>query len=132
MCYLVLSACVHLSITGLFDVCRFSVRLAPAVRRRVKALKKLQSEIMDIESEFYKEVHALEVKYSQNYAGLFTKVSKAPCHCVIGRVCFSVLRLSLFCVAISVVFSSAANIDGLGFTWMFVLCVLKFYGVSKW
>lgn len=35
--------------------------LPVAVKRRIKALKKLQLQYTDLEAEFYKEVHALEV-----------------------------------------------------------------------
>lgn len=35
--------------------------LPVAVKRRIKALKKLQLQYTDLEAAFYKEVHALEV-----------------------------------------------------------------------
>lgn len=35
--------------------------LPVAVKRRVKALKKIQLQYTDLEADFYKEVHALEV-----------------------------------------------------------------------
>uniref|UniRef100_A0A2C9KDK7 Uncharacterized protein n=1 Tax=Biomphalaria glabrata TaxID=6526 RepID=A0A2C9KDK7_BIOGL len=47
--------------------------LPKEVKRRIKALKKLQNEIIHIESEFYKEVNALELKYAPKYSELFEK-----------------------------------------------------------
>jgi len=43
------------------------------VRRRVKALKKLQLEATDIEAKFYEEVYALERKYHLQHAPLYTR-----------------------------------------------------------
>uniref|UniRef100_A0A1E1W5B4 Nucleosome assembly protein 1-like 1 n=1 Tax=Pectinophora gossypiella TaxID=13191 RepID=A0A1E1W5B4_PECGO len=43
------------------------------VRRRVRALRTLQREFVDIESKFYSEVHALECKYEKLYKPLFEK-----------------------------------------------------------
>lgn len=37
--------------------------LPPAVKRRIKALKKIQLETTHIEAKFFKEVHDLECKY---------------------------------------------------------------------
>ena len=45
------------------------------VQRRIKALKKLQSEIIDVESDFYKDMHKLEIKYAQKYTALSEKVN---------------------------------------------------------
>lgn len=39
-------------------------------------MKKLQNEGIKLESEFYREVHALECKYAAQYASLFDKVSQ--------------------------------------------------------
>lgn len=48
--------------------------LPPNVRRRVRALRSLQKEFVDIEAKFYSEVHALECKYEKLYKPLFEKV----------------------------------------------------------
>ena len=45
------------------------------MKRRIKALKKLQNDVIQLESQFYKEVHVLECKYATQYASLFDKVS---------------------------------------------------------
>ena len=45
------------------------------MKRRIKALKKLQFEMIKIESTFYEEVHALECKYATKYTPLVEKVS---------------------------------------------------------
>ncbi|XP_014674636.1 PREDICTED: nucleosome assembly protein 1-like 1-A isoform X2 [Priapulus caudatus] len=50
--------------------------LPKVVKRRIKALKKLQAECTNIEAKFYEEVHALEVKYAALYSPLFEKRSK--------------------------------------------------------
>ncbi|KAH9495951.1 Nucleosome assembly protein 1-like 4 [Bulinus truncatus] len=47
--------------------------LPKEVKRRIKALKKLQNEIIHVEAEFYKEVNALELKYAPKYSELFEK-----------------------------------------------------------
>ncbi|XP_041968987.1 nucleosome assembly protein 1-like 1 isoform X2 [Aricia agestis] len=47
--------------------------LPPNVRRRIKALRSLQKEFVDIEAKFYSEVHALECKYEKLYKPLFEK-----------------------------------------------------------
>ncbi|KAJ8984555.1 hypothetical protein NQ317_006841 [Molorchus minor] len=47
--------------------------LPPAVKRRIKALKKLQLEATHIEAKFYKEVHDLECKYHKLYVPLYEK-----------------------------------------------------------
>ncbi|XP_025086630.1 nucleosome assembly protein 1-like 1 isoform X2 [Pomacea canaliculata] len=47
--------------------------LPKVVKRRLKAMKKLQNEGIKLESEFYREVHALECKYAAQYASLFDK-----------------------------------------------------------
>ncbi|KAI0216417.1 Nucleosome assembly protein 1-like 1, partial [Lamellibrachia satsuma] len=44
--------------------------LPKVVKRRIKALKKLQFEMIKIESTFYEEVHALECKYATKYTPL--------------------------------------------------------------
>jgi len=41
--------------------------LPKVVKRRIKALKKLQFEMVKIESKFYEEVHELECKYANKY-----------------------------------------------------------------
>ena len=47
--------------------------LPPEVKRRVKALKKLQVDVTKIEAEFYAEMHALECKYLPKYQPYFEK-----------------------------------------------------------
>jgi len=44
--------------------------LPKVVKRRLKALKKLQNEMIKIEAKFYEEVHELECKYADQYAPL--------------------------------------------------------------
>ena len=44
------------------------------MKRRLKALKKLQFQMIEIESKFYEEVHELECKYAAKYAPLFDRV----------------------------------------------------------
>lgn len=55
-------------------------RLPKPVKRRIKALKKLQNDVIQLESQFYKEVHVLECKYATQYASLFDKVSSLQLH----------------------------------------------------
>jgi len=45
--------------------------LPAAVKRRIKALKNIQLKTCQIECQFYKEVHELEEKYSQQYQPLY-------------------------------------------------------------
>ncbi|GBP42503.1 Nucleosome assembly protein 1-like 4 [Eumeta japonica] len=45
------------------------------VRRRVRALRALQRQFVDVEAQFYSEVHALECKYEKLYKPLFEKVT---------------------------------------------------------
>jgi len=47
--------------------------LPAPVKKRLKALKKIQFDSTKIESEFYKEVHSLECKYLEKFTPLFTK-----------------------------------------------------------
>jgi len=47
--------------------------LPKEVKRRIKALKKLQNEIISVEADFYKEVNELELKYAPKYTELFEK-----------------------------------------------------------
>lgn len=47
--------------------------LPPAVKRRIKALKRLQLEATNIEAKFFKEVHDLECKYHRLYVPLYEK-----------------------------------------------------------
>lgn len=47
--------------------------LPPAVKRRIKSLKKLQLEATNIEAKFFKEVHDLECKYHRLYVPLYEK-----------------------------------------------------------
>lgn len=48
--------------------------LPKPVIRRVKALKKLQFDMIQMESKFYEEVHQLECKYAELYAPILEKV----------------------------------------------------------
>ncbi len=41
------------------------------VKRRLKALKKIQLEATKIEAKFYEEVHQLEIKYHDLYKPLY-------------------------------------------------------------
>lgn len=50
--------------------------LPQSVKRRVKALKKIQLEATHAEANFYKEVHALECKYHKLYVPLYEKRNK--------------------------------------------------------
>merc|ERR1719315_195154 len=50
-----------------------ALNLHPVVKRRIKALKRLQKKCLDIESKFYEEVHALECKYASQYDPLYEK-----------------------------------------------------------
>ncbi|KAF6216282.1 hypothetical protein GE061_000622 [Apolygus lucorum] len=47
--------------------------LPPQIRRRIKALKKLQVESVHVEAEFFAEVHKLECKYNQLSSGIYQK-----------------------------------------------------------
>lgn len=47
--------------------------LPKSVKRRLKSLKKIQADTIEIEAKFYEEVHALEVKYAAEYAKFFEK-----------------------------------------------------------
>ncbi|XP_076450592.1 nucleosome assembly protein 1-like 1 isoform X3 [Babylonia areolata] len=47
--------------------------LPKVVKRRIKALKKLQNEAIQLEAQFYREVHTLECKYAAQYGPLFEK-----------------------------------------------------------
>ena len=51
------------------------IRSLPApVKRRIKALKNLQKRHMELECNFHKEMHLLEVKYEQMRSELEKKV----------------------------------------------------------
>ena len=45
----------------------------PAIKRRIKALKKIQLEYLNSEVELYKELHALELKFHERHQSLFQK-----------------------------------------------------------
>lgn len=47
-----------------------------AVRNRVKALKKLQFATIKAETEYFKEVHALDLKYQKQYDEINDKRSE--------------------------------------------------------
>ena len=50
--------------------------LPAPVKRRLKALKKIQLESTKIEAKFYEEVHKLECKYHEIYRPLYDQRSK--------------------------------------------------------
>ncbi|XP_015784720.1 nucleosome assembly protein 1-like 1-A [Tetranychus urticae] len=50
--------------------------LPKSVKRRVKALKKLQVDFLKMESQFHMEMHAIECKYNAMYQGLMSKRSE--------------------------------------------------------
>jgi len=47
--------------------------LPKVVRRRLKALKRLQADVNKVESKFYEEVHELEQKYAAQYEPFFQR-----------------------------------------------------------
>ncbi|XP_068622947.1 nucleosome assembly protein 1-like 1-B isoform X2 [Battus philenor] len=47
--------------------------LPPNVRRRIRALRALQKEFVEVEAKFYSEVHVLECKYEKLYKPIFEK-----------------------------------------------------------
>jgi nucleosome assembly protein 1-like 1 len=47
--------------------------LPKSVKRRLKALKRLQSQMLEVESKFFEEVHSLECKYATLYQPLYDK-----------------------------------------------------------
>ncbi|CAH1183603.1 unnamed protein product [Phaedon cochleariae] len=49
--------------------------LPHSIKRRIKALKKIQLEVTNIEAQFFKDVHALECTYHKLYEPLFEKRS---------------------------------------------------------
>lgn len=51
------------------------LRLPPAVKRRIKALKNYQVKQIQLEAKFYEEVHQLECKYAKLYEECYDKVS---------------------------------------------------------
>jgi len=51
--------------------------LSKPVQRRVKALKRLQRDMFEIEMKFYEELHVLEHKYEKMYSSLFDKVTSS-------------------------------------------------------
>ena len=46
------------------------------MKRRLKALKKLQLESTKIEAKFYQEIHDLEIKYHEMYKPIYKKRSQ--------------------------------------------------------
>jgi len=55
--------------------CDLSLKaLSPSVKRRLKALKRLQFESTKVEAKFYEEYHALEMKYQSLYQPFREKV----------------------------------------------------------
>lgn len=41
--------------------------MCPEVQKRVQALRKNQKDILQVESNFYKEIHQLELKFEKLY-----------------------------------------------------------------
>lgn len=67
-CYIVASAFE-------FEQLLLCLRSLPkSVRRRVKALKRLQFDMVKLESKFFEEVHQLECKYAEMYAPILEEV----------------------------------------------------------
>lgn len=68
------SACIWGISNSFF--CDFYVfqNLPASVKRRIKALKKVQLETTMLEAKFYEEVHLLECKYHKLYTPLYEKV----------------------------------------------------------
>lgn len=59
------------------DPCPLKLQSLPApVKRRLKALKKVQLDATKIEAKFYEEVHKLECKYHEMYKPLYEKRTK--------------------------------------------------------
>jgi nucleosome assembly protein 1-like 1 len=54
----------------------FWLSLTPAVRKRVLALKKLQANSINIESEFYRKVHEIECEFAKRFKELNDKRSQ--------------------------------------------------------
>lgn len=54
----------------------FIASLPKSVKRRIKALKKIQLEYSNIEAKFFQEVHQLECKYNELYMPLYDKRQK--------------------------------------------------------
>jgi len=54
----------------------FWLSLPPDVRRRVLALKMLQSKSINIEAEFYRKVHDMECEFARRFKDLFEKRSQ--------------------------------------------------------
>jgi hypothetical protein len=55
--------------------CLFQSLPAP-VKRRLKALKKLQFEATKVEAKFYEEIHELECKYHELYTPIYNQRAK--------------------------------------------------------
>jgi len=71
----VTNASSDVDVSDMIVACLYVYSLPKCVRRRIKALKKLQAEHNKIESEFFEEVHHLECKYAAMYDPFFQKVS---------------------------------------------------------
>jgi len=67
-------AAMQKQLGGMVGMASGYVQSLPApVRRRIKALKKLQMEATRVEARFYEEVHALECKYHALYTPLYER-----------------------------------------------------------
>ena len=84
--------------------------LPKVVKRRIKALKKLQFDMIKEESEFYKEVHELECKYAAKYAPIFNRVSiRQLCCCIARAMLYQSFNLLLPWIELYVVFYLVAT-----------------------
>lgn len=57
----------------LFPLCLCCLSYPPEVRRRIKALKRLQLQTQELEAHFYLEVQQLEAKYQKLYQPLYDR-----------------------------------------------------------
>ena len=62
------------------------------MKRRIKALKKIQLETVKVEADFFREVHALECKYQARYLPLYEKVCTVLQLFQQGLISFSLLQ----------------------------------------
>ncbi|XP_066600029.1 nucleosome assembly protein 1-like 1 [Prorops nasuta] len=59
--------------SNFFKRAEYLLEPKPSVKRRLKALKKLQLEVAHIDEQYHKEVHVLECIYEKQYQPLFEK-----------------------------------------------------------
>jgi len=70
---LLMNPAVLKALQGDMDFSGYIQSLPPQVKRRLKALKKIQLETTKIEAKFYEEVHKLECKYHMQYTPFYEK-----------------------------------------------------------